>query len=254
MRENNLRRIVADGGKIANAWLAIPSTISAEVVAHAGFPSVTVDMQHGMVELQAAISMLQVISSTDAVPMVRVNWNDPAMIMKSLDAGAYGVICPMVNNRDQAEAFVGACRYHPEGYRSIGAPRGNIYGGPDYYLKANETVLALAMIETREALGNLDEIMSTPTLDGIYIGPNDLARSLGYEAYPDPKEKEVIEAVDTILKKAKEHNLMACIHTTGGEMANRYFNKGFDLCTLMNEIGLMAKMCRQEIKIAHGDA
>ncbi len=253
MRENNLRKIIAEGGKVANAWLAIPSSISAEVVAHCGFPSVTVDMQHGMVELQAAFSMFQAISTTDAVPMARVNWNDPAMIMKALDAGAYGIICPMVNNREQAEAFVGACRYAPEGYRSIGAPRGALYGGSDYYAKANETILALAMIETREAMGNLDEIMSTPTLDGIYIGPNDLARSLGYDAYPDPKEPEVIEAVDTILATAKKHNLIACIHTTGGEMSNRYFEKGFDLCTLMNEVGLMAKMCRAEIKVAHGE-
>jgi len=251
MRENKLRQIVADGGKIANAWLAIPSSISAEVVAHAGFPSVTVDMQHGMVELQAAFSMFQAISTTDAVPMARVNWNDPAMIMKALDAGAYGIICPMVNNREQAEAFVGACRYAPVGYRSIGAPRGALYGGADYYAKANETVLAIAMIETAEAMSNLDEIMSVPTLDGIYIGPNDLARSIGYPPKPDPEEPEVVAAIDTILAAAKRHNLMACIHTSGGDMAKRYFARGFDLCTLMNEVGLMAQKCREAIAEAH---
>ena len=251
MRENKLRQIVADGGKIANGWLAIPSSISAEVVAHTGFPSVTVDMQHGMVELQAAFSMFQAISTTDAVPMARGNWNDPAMIMKALDAGAYGIICPMVNNREQAEAFVGACRYAPVGYRSIGAPRGALYGGADYYAKANETILAIAMIETAEAMDNLDEIMSVPTLDGIYIGPNDLARSIGFPPNPDPSEPAVLEAIDTILAAAKRHNLMACIHTSGGDMAKRYFAKGFDLCTLMNEVGLMAQKCREAIAEAH---
>ncbi len=253
MRENNVRKIIAGGGKVVNAWLAIPDSFCAERVAHCGFPSVTVDMQHGMVEMQAAVSMLQAISTTDATPMVRVNWNDPALIMKALDAGAYGVVCPMISNREQCERFVGACRYPPLGYRSIGAPRGVLYGGADYVDKANETVLTFAMIETKEAMANLDEIMTTPGLDAIYIGPNDLAKTLGFTPAADPSEAGVLAAIDEVLAAAKRHGLIAGSHTAGGDMSKRFFAKGFDLCTLSNEVNLMAAKLVEEIAIAQGD-
>ncbi len=252
MRENNVHKVIAGGGKVVNGWLAIPSSISAERVAHCGFTSVTVDMQHGMVELQSAFSMFQAISTTDAVPMARVNWNDPAMIMKALDAGAYGIVCPMVNNREQAEQFAGACYYPELGYRSIGAPRGMLYGGADYLAKANDEILSFAMIETAEAMGNLDDIMSTPGLTGIYVGPNDLAKSLGHSPAPDPSEAPVVAAIEEILAAAKRNNVHAGIHCAHGDMAKRWFAKGFDLCTLSNEINMMAIKLSEEIAVAEG--
>src|SRR5499427_10679272 len=179
-RANKVRELWAAGKPVLNSWLGVPSSFSAEVMSHAGWDSLVVDMQHGMIDYSMMVTMLQGISTTDTVPLVRVPWNDPSYIQKALDAGAYGIVCPMINNRAEAEKFVGSCRYAPLGYRSSGPIRAALYGGADYHMKANDIVVALGMIETREAMENLDEIMSTPGLDAIYIGPSDLSISLGY--------------------------------------------------------------------------
>ncbi|MDC3020678.1 aldolase/citrate lyase family protein [Candidatus Pelagibacter sp.] len=171
MRKNKVKQMMAEGKPVVNGWLQIPSTVSAEVMAHQGWDSLTVDMQHGLVDYTNALPMLQTISSTDVTPLARVNWNEPGQIMKILDAGCYGIICPMVSNKEEAERFVQACMYPPRGYRSFGPVRGLIYGGADYADHANDEILKLAMIETKESLDKLDEIMSTEGVDGIYIGP-----------------------------------------------------------------------------------
>jgi len=183
LRKNNLKELFKQKKPVINGWLQIPSSFSAEVMSHQGWDSLTIDMQHGVVDYPNALQMLQAISTTNVVPMARVNWNEPGQIMKILDAGAYGVICPMVSNRKEAERFVQACMYPPKGYRSFGPIRGLIYGGSDYGKNADQEILKLAMIETKEAIEKLDEIMSTPGLDGIYIGPADLTLALGV---PEP--------------------------------------------------------------------
>src|SRR5437867_2529382 len=144
MRKNELRRIFADGGTALNGWLAIASSYSAEMMAHQGFDSVTIDLQHGPIDFQAAVGMLQAISTTKAVPMVRAPWNEPILTLKLLDAGAYGVICPMINSKAEAEALVGHCRYPPRGSRSFGPNRAVLYGGADYWQHANNDVLLMA--------------------------------------------------------------------------------------------------------------
>ena len=179
MRKNKAKEIIKAGKAVINGWLQIPSTVSAETMAQQGWDTLTIDMQHGLVDYTNAMPMMQVISATEIVPMARVNWNEPGQIMKILDAGCYGIICPMVINRNEAERFVQACRYPPDGYRSFGPIRGLIYGGADYADHANNEILKMAMIETKEALENLDAIMSTPGLDGIYIGPADLSLAIG---------------------------------------------------------------------------
>ena len=143
MRENCLKRLWQEGKIALNAWLTIPSAWSAEVMAHVGYDALTIDLQHGLIDYQTALAMLQAISTTAVVPLVRAPWNEPAMIMRLLDAGAYGVICPMVNTRLEAEAFVQACRYPPAGNRSFGPSRATIYAGEDYFSFANQTVLTL---------------------------------------------------------------------------------------------------------------
>ena len=138
-------------------------------MAHQGWDSLTVDMQHGLIDYSSALPMMQTISTTNVTPLARVNWNEPGQIMKILDAGCYGVICPMVSNKEEAEKFVQACMYPPKGYRSFGPIRGLIYGGSDYAEHANDEILKLAMIETEESLEKLDDIMSTPGVDGISV-------------------------------------------------------------------------------------
>ena len=188
MRKNRLKQMFKEGKPIVNGWLQIPHSFSAEVMSHQGWDSLTIDMQHGVVDYPNALQMLQAISTTDTIPLARVNWNEPGQIMKILDAGCYGVICPMVSNRAEAEKFVKACVYPPKGYRSFGPIRGLLYGGSDYGKFADDEILKLAMIETNEALQNLDEIMTTPNLDGIYIGPADLSLAIGQKPkFDNPK-------------------------------------------------------------------
>jgi len=197
---------------VVNGWLAIPNVFSAETMAHAGWDSLTIDMQHGIVDYQAAVAMLTAISTTDTMPLVRVPWLDPGIIMKMLDAGAWGVICPMVNTREDAERLVAAVRYPPRGTRSFGPIRALLYAGADYPVHANDSVIALAMIETRQALDNLDAILSVEGLDAVYIGPADLSLALGCTPRFDQDEKPVVEAIDLILAKALERGVVPCIH------------------------------------------
>ena len=233
MRKNKIKQMMKDGKSVINGWLQIPSTVSAEVMAHQGWDSLTIDMQHGLVDYTNALPMLQTISTTDVTPLARVNWNEPGQIMKILDAGCYGIICPMVSNRNEAEKFVQACMYPPKGYRSFGPVRGLIYGGGDYANHANEEMLKIAMIETKESLEKLDEIMSTPGLDGIYIGPADLSLAIGETpGFDRPESTKVYSEILKILEHAKKNNIFAGIHNATPEYALKMLEKGFDMVTI----------------------
>ena len=233
MRENKIKKMMNEGKPVINGWLQIPSTVSAEVMAHQGWDSLTIDMQHGLVDYSNALPMLQTISSTDVTPLARVNWNEPGQIMKILDAGCYGIICPMVSNRTEAEKFVQACQYPPKGYRSFGPIRASIYGESDYAKYANSEILKIAMIETKEALEKLDEILDTPNLDGIYIGPADLSLAVGEEPGFDRDEKsKAYNEILRILDAAKKRNLLAGLHNGTAEYALKMIKKGFNLVTV----------------------
>ncbi len=247
MRANNLRTVWGKGGSVVNGWLGIPNSFSAEVMATLGWDSLVIDLQHGLIDYQTAVTMMQAISTTSVTPLVRVPWNDPAIVMKCLDAGAYGVICPMINNRAEAERFVGACRYPPKGYRSSGPIRGLIYGGADYQIKSDETIVALAMVETAEGVANLDAICSTPNLDGVYIGPNDLSLSLGCKGGLDQTEPKVVAVIDRILAAARKHGVKAGIHTGSVDYAKAMIAKGFDLVTVLSDNRILAQFGRQVV-------
>ncbi len=253
MRENRLREIWRRGGAAVNGWLAIPSGFSAEVMAHQGWDSLTVDMQHGIVDYQAAVAMLQGISTTPTVPLARVPWLEPGIIMKALDAGAYGIICPMVNTRRDAERFVAACRYAPDGMRSFGPTRARLYAGPDYEARANETVLAIAMIETRSALDNLDDIMAAPGLDGVYIGPADLALSLGHAPKFDHTEADLMGPIERILNSAKAHGVVPGVHCGAPAYARRMIGLGFQLVTLLSDARLLAASAKRTVEEVRGE-
>jgi 4-hydroxy-2-oxoheptanedioate aldolase len=241
MRENNLRTIWKQGGCVITGWLTVPSSFCAEVMAHTGWDTLCVDIQHGMVDFQTAMSMMQGISTTSVTPIVRVPWNEPGIIMKCLDAGAYGVICPMINTRADAERLVATCRYPPAGFRSSGPTRAALYGGSDYQAKANETIVVLAMIETVEALTNLDSILGTPGLDAIFIGPNDLAISMGLPNSLDPTESKVADAITQILAACKRHGVKAGIHTGSAANAKAMVAKGFDFVTILSDARILAQ-------------
>lgn len=245
MRENRIRSIWKAGGAVVNGWLAIPSGFSAETMAHQGWDSLTVDLQHGVVDYQKAVEMFTAISTTQTVPMARVPWNEPGILMKVLDAGAYAVICPMVNSRADAERLVAATHYPPLGTRSFGPIRALLYGGADYPTQANHTVVVFAMIETREALDNLEEIVSTPGLDAIYIGPSDLSLALGCTPTFDDVDPPVVEAIERILACAKSHGVVAGIHNGTPEKALERIAMGFQFVTVSSDARLMAAGAQQ---------
>lgn len=239
MRRNALRDIFARGEVAVNGWLSIPSGYSAEGVGHQGFDSVTVDLQHGMIGFDTAVAMLQALSSTPAVPLARVPWNDPAQIMHLLDAGAYGIICPMVSSADEARSFVASCRYPPRGLRSYGPTRGLLYGGRDYVAHADDTILAIPMIETLEAVARIDEILAVEGVDMIYVGPNDLALAHGEAAGAEAAAPRTAEAIARVLAAAKRAGKPAGIFCSGGAGARMRAEQGFDLVTPGNDFGNM---------------
>jgi 4-hydroxy-2-oxoheptanedioate aldolase len=247
MRENKLRTLWRNGGAAVNGWCAIPASFAAETMAHQGWDSLTVDLQHGVVDYQTAVTLLQAISTTPVVPFARVPWLEPGIIMKMLDAGAYGIVCPMVNTKADAERFAGACRYVPEGYRSYGPVRALLYAGADYPQHANDTVVAMAMIETREALANVDDIMGVDGIDAVYIGPADLSLSLGIGPKFDQEEGPTAEAIDVILARAKHHGKIAGIHTGGPDYAIKMINKGFQFVTIASDARLLAAKAQESV-------
>ncbi|SVB73883.1 uncharacterized protein METZ01_LOCUS226737, partial [marine metagenome] len=179
MRENTTLTTWREGGQTIGAWLSIGNAYTAESMAGMGFDWLCVDLQHGMLSYDDLKYMLPAISTRESIPIVRVPWNEPYEIMKALDAGAYGVIVPMVNNREEALQAVAACRYPPDGGRSFGPIRAAMYGGRGYASEANSQIACIAMVETAEALDNLEDIATTPGLDAVYIGPSDLAYAIG---------------------------------------------------------------------------
>ncbi len=248
MRENKIKKLMSAGKPVINGWLQIPSSFSAEVMANQGWDSLTIDMQHGVIDYTNALPMLEAISTTNVTPMARVNWNEPGQIMKILDAGSYGVICPMVSNKEEAQRFVGACMYPPKGYRSFGPIRGLIYGGHDYAKHADNELLKFAMIETKEAIEKLDEIMKTSGLDGIYIGPADLSLAIGEEPGFDKSEStKAYSEIMRILEHAKKNNIFAGIHNATPEYAEKMINNGFNLVTIGSDQRYMSSGAKSAI-------
>ncbi|HMO46229.1 MAG TPA: aldolase/citrate lyase family protein [Rubrivivax sp.] len=252
MRDNRLRTLWQQDKFAVNGWLAVPDAFSAEVMAHQGWDALTIDMQHGVVDYASMLGMLQAISTTPAVPVVRVPWLEPGIIMKTLDAGAYGVICPMVNTREDAQKLVAYTHYAPRGTRSYGPVRALLYGGPDYPQQANDTIVAFAMIETAQALDNLDAILSVEGLDAIYIGPSDLSLALGCKPDFDNPEPKAAQAIEHILERAQAHGIIAGVHNGLPDAALARANKGFRFVTVSSDARLLAAGSQQILKAMRG--
>lgn len=239
MKQGKLRKIWSEGGCALNGWLSIPCAFSAEIMAQQGWDSLTVDMQHGLIDYQEMTQMLPSISG-GADALARVPWLEEGAIMKALDAGAAGVICPMINTRADAERLAAATRYPPLGKRSFGPIRARLQYGKNYSDIANDEIIVLAMVETAEAVDNVDEILSVPGLDGAYVGPNDLASSLGCEITFNPTAEPVLKAIDKIYESARRHKVRIGIHTGSPEHAGKMRQKGFDLVTVSSDARLIA--------------
>ena len=251
MTPNKLKAIWAEGRSSINGWLSIANSFTAEIMAAQGYDSIGIDLQHGAVDYQDALTMLQAMRASNVVPLVRVPWLEPGIIMKALDAGAYGVICPMINTADQAAQFVSYVRYPPVGQRSFGPTRANFSAGGNYAAEANGEILAFAMVETAEAMANLDAIAATPGLDGIYVGPADLTFSLAEGRLTpafDREEPEMIEALHKIVAACKAHGIRAALHCGTPDYAARAIGWGFDMTTVSNDVRLLTGAADATVK------
>lgn len=242
MFSNRLKQQWAEGRAAINGWLSIGNPFTAEIMAAQGYDSVTIDAQHGALDYSAVLPMLQAMRASGVTPLVRVPWREPGAVMKALDAGAQGIVCPMVNSAAEAAEFVSYTRYPPHGQRSFGPTRAAFAYG-SYGVAANDEVLALAMIETQQGMDNLEQIAATPGLDGIYIGPADL--TLGTQngrLAPgfDREEPEIVALIQRILAACKENGIRACLHCGSPEYAAKAVGWGFDLTTVGGDTRLLA--------------
>jgi 4-hydroxy-2-oxoheptanedioate aldolase len=237
--KNSVRERWNKGIPTINGWLTLPVALSAEIMARTGFDSVTIDMQHGAIDYPDTLEMLTALAATEVTPLVRVPNSDPTFITRVLDIGALGVICPMISSAAEARTFAAGARYYPVGNRSSGPLRAAMIYGADYFKQVNDAVLVLGMVETPGAIANLEEILEIETMDGIYVGPNDLGITMGMAAGTDREEPEFIRTLEDIARRANAHRKIPGLHTNSSKYASRAIALGFGFVTVCADAGLI---------------
>jgi len=241
VKSNRVRELWKQGKPAVQGWCSTGNPYIAELMAHAGFDAVVIDWQHGVgVSQESVVACIQAIGSSDAVPIVRLPRNSPEYISYVLDAGAYGVIVPMVNTREEAEAAGRACRYAPRGCRSIAGNRPTLSEPLGEYVKrANDDVICLVMVETMQALENVEAIAQAAEIDGLYIGPSDLSLDMGVDIGNWANDDRHLAAVQRIFAAAKANGIMACHHGAGPAESAQFVKQGSMLCQIGNEIRML---------------
>ncbi|MGB0664535.1 MAG: HpcH/HpaI aldolase family protein [Pontibacterium sp.] len=254
MHPNHIKNKWESGQATINGWLSIGNPFTAEIMSAQGYDSVTIDIQHGALDYSSALPMLQAMRASGVFPMARVPWLDAAAIMKTLDAGAMGIICPMINNKEDAQEFVSYVKYPPIGQRSFGPTRAAV-AMPGYGIQANEHVLALAMIETPSGVENLEEIVATEGVDGIYVGPADLTLGTQEGRLPpgfDREEEVMIELIQRIVAVCKKYDKFACLHCGTPEYAAKAVGWGFNMTTVSGDSRLLAAAASSTVSTWRG--
>ena len=231
-------------------WMRIPSAHIAELAAAAGYDYVCVDLQHGLIDERAMVEVFQAIGASGSAALARVAWNEPWLIMRALDLGATGVIVPMVGDGTEAARAVQACRYPPSGNRSYGPIRAQLLIGSRVPADLAREALCFVMIETGEALERLGEIVSTPGLDGIYVGPSDLSLALGIT--PGVGGPPLEDAITRVRDAALAHGLVVGIQCAAGAAARARAAEGFKLVTVGVDSSLLAAALSRELDQARG--
>ena len=244
---NPLRARLDEPEALLGGWCTLPTSFAAELVGRSGVDYAVVDMQHGLGSYSDLISMLQAISLAGAVPLVRIPFGDYGLAQRALDAGAMGLIVPMVNNVDLARAAVNACRYPPIGERSFGPIRAKLHLGTDPQW-ANEQVMCLVQIETREAMSQLDGILDVPGIDGVYVGPADLALSHGLPA-GRPTE-ELTALLSRIVLACRDHSRIPAIHTLSGADCREKISLGYRMCSIGSDSVWLHTGYSQQVAVA----
>ena len=250
----SLRELWDSGRPTIGGWCSIPSAFSAEVLACAGFEWICIDTQHGLIDYEQMVGMLQALDARGVPTLVRVRWNEPASIMKALDAGAGGVIVPMVNSADEAVAATRASRYPPLGFRSWGPVRAAL-GDPGYDpVSANRSVLCIPMVETPEGVEHVEEIVAVPGLDGILIGPYDLSLSSSFTVETPGRKPQDVQQIDRILRACTQAGIVAGIACGTADDVRHWRAKGFRMLQLQSDLGLLSRAATAIVADARLDA
>lgn len=253
MRVNHVRQRLESGEPSIGTWLSLPSPEAAEYISRIGFDWLVVDAEHNPVDIRTLAQMFSAMSAAGIAPMVRVPWNSPENFKRVLDAGAWGVVVPMVNTREEAERAVEAARYHPAGNRSVGGGRHALSwdsSGAEYYANANDQVLVVLQIEHIQGVENADEILSVPGVDACFIGPNDLAASmgLGLGVPLESDNPELVAAIMKIRDTCKKHGVATGIHTSGADGVNFRIGQGFQFCAMASELRYMLGHLKEDLE------
>jgi 4-hydroxy-2-oxoheptanedioate aldolase len=249
---NRIRQVWAEGRSAVVGWLHVPSAFSAEIMARAGYDGLVIDIQHGAASFHEAHEMLRAIELGGAEPLARVTANDPGEIMKLLDYGCYGVICPMIETAEEAAAFASSIHYPPQGRRSYGPRRPAQRYGAGYVAMASETIVSFAMIETELGLVNLDRILAVEGYDGVFIGPADLALALGHPPKPDPDAPVVVEAIRHIRERAHAMGKKVGLFCADGAYAKARIAEGFDMVSIAPDSTLLVAGAKASLDAARG--
>ncbi len=254
---NPVKQKLASGRKTIGAFLQMMSPVSAEILSRSGFDWLIVDLEHAPGDFANLQSQLQAMNGTSAVPFARAPWNDEVAIKRILDTGVMGVLVPYVNTRAEAEAAVAACKYPPTGVRGVaGSPRAAGYTGDavEYLESANDEIVVMIAVETREAVDNIDEILQVDGLDGIFIGPMDLASSLGHLG--DPGHPEAQAQIAIIEEKVLASDKFLGTVATSRDAAASCFEKGYQWLVVMQDGASLLQAGRnkvEEFRDAYGD-
>jgi 4-hydroxy-2-oxoheptanedioate aldolase len=248
MRPNKVKRQLHAGEPSIGTWLSLGSPLAAEQLSQAGFDWLNIEQEHAAIDASLTLSLLQAISLGDTVPMIRVPWNSGDWIKRALDAGAYGVVVPMVNSREEAELAVKACKYPPEGFRSVGGVRPRLYGGPDYVERANQEIVVIVQVEHVEAVKHARDILSVPGIDAYFVGPNDLCMSLGLPPSLEPDVPAFWEALEEVQRTARDAGVAAGIHVATAERANRMLEAGYRFISIASDAAFMATAASSALK------
>ncbi len=242
MKPNRVKELWRQGKPAVMGWCSSGNPYIAEVMGHAGYDALTLDWQHGIgVSHSSIVSCIQAIGNTGAAPLVRVPKNEPDYISYALDAGAYGVIVPMVNSKEEAEAAGLACRYAPVGNRSVGGSRAALASGMEDYVKhANEEMLCLVMIETVAALESVEEIAKAPGIDGLYVGPSDLSLDMGMSLSGWAEDERHLAACRRIVEAGRKAGVAPCHHGAGPAESAKLMEMGFMMCQIASDVRTIA--------------
>jgi 4-hydroxy-2-oxoheptanedioate aldolase len=252
MRLNHVKQRLQQGEPSIGTWLSLPSPEAAEQIAQLPFDWLVIDSEHNTQDIRTLGLMFMAMSRAGIAPMVRIPWNSPENFKRVLDAGAWGVVVPMVNTREEAEQAVRATRYYPDGNRSVGGGRHAISfdtSVAEYYKNANDQVLLVAQIEHIDGVNNADAILSTPGIDACFIGPNDLAASmgLGLGVSLESDIPELVEAIMHIRDTCKKYGVATGIHTSGADAVNFRIGQGFQFCAMASELRYMVGFMKDDI-------